>query len=354
MLCGDRCEISLDVISKLHKKRNSNSQLQDAEKMNTPVYTLQPAGTLEDVTSVDILCGKSKKCFNHSGNRRFRFLVSFNLDRYKEAKSRKEKSSVVASVLCQIRDSGGKFLILNVDDKVVLATEKMAKEKISHALRDKTPFPGMKVAREQLRRRLGNHASRCEHYHYLVANERILQVDLPSDQHAADDKVERILTEEIELLSSNSPHNDDVAVTIASTAQLQSVSSSTEDLRQPTPPILQDEESSWKIANVVNARSSRVSSSCGKQESLESQQSWGEHFTRREMVNEASMNTRKKSETPFGTFLLMSDDEAGQNLLEEEEDVISDWWNLSEDLPPNFTEDDCENLVAMLDYASSL
>lgn len=328
--------------------------------MNTPTYrcdTLQPAGSFEDVTSVDILCGKSKKCFNHSGNRRFRFLVSFNLDRYKEAKSRKEKSSVVASVLCQIRDSGGKFLILNVDDKVVLATEKMAKEKISHALRDKTPFPGMKVAREQLRRRLGNHASQCEHYHYLVANKRILQVDLPSDQHAADDKVEHILTEEIELLSSNSPHNDDcvgATITIASTTQPQSVASSTVNRRQPTPPILQDEELPWKIADVVDARPSRVSSNCGNQESQESQQSWGEHFTRREMVNEESMNTRKKSETPFGNFLLLSDDEAGQNLPEEEEDVIAEWWNLSEDLPQNFTEDDCENLVAMLDYASSL
>lgn len=311
-------------------------------------HALRAVGALEEVTSVDILCGKSKKCFNHSGNRRFRFLVSFNLDRYKEAKSRKEKSSVVASVLRQIRNAGGRFLVLNADEKVVLASEKVAKEKISHALRDKTPFEGMKVARERLRIRLGEDASPCEHYHYLVANERLLRVDLPSDQHAADDKFERILAEEIELLSY---HRDAPvaggATSIAFNKQPQfSASSSVEDPRQIKPPNVQ-EGLPRKIGDVINGRSNVFGHSRPQSRSV-----WGELFTR-EMIDEANTSSSWRTETEFEPSLVMSDGQSENDLLEEEEDVIADW-NLSEDLPHNFTEDDCENLVAMLDYASSL
>lgn len=60
----------------------------------------------------DVICGRGKKCYNHVGNSRFRQKVATMLDEYSKAKSKLDKSGVLAIVVDRIRaDSpGGGFV----------------------------------------------------------------------------------------------------------------------------------------------------------------------------------------------------------------------------------------------------
>jgi uncharacterized protein (DUF1330 family) len=94
----------------------------------------------------DVICGRNKTAFNNIGNRRFRFTIALNLPQFVNAKSRKDKSSVIEKIKEVVHQSGGKFLMmqdeqqeLTGDDTPVVWTELNTKQthlKIGHALRD--------------------------------------------------------------------------------------------------------------------------------------------------------------------------------------------------------------------------
>jgi hypothetical protein len=68
------------------------------------------------------------------GNRRFRITVSLSVDRYLAASTKIGKANVITSVLERVRANGGRFLRRNKDEWVEL-DDKLAREKIGHALR---------------------------------------------------------------------------------------------------------------------------------------------------------------------------------------------------------------------------
>jgi hypothetical protein len=53
----------------------------------------------------DVYCGRGSQCSNHIGNRRFNQLVLANLDRYCNATSRTEKTSIIYAVVDKVRES---------------------------------------------------------------------------------------------------------------------------------------------------------------------------------------------------------------------------------------------------------
>jgi hypothetical protein len=55
----------------------------------------------------DVYCGRGSLCFNHVGNRRFRDIVDENLQRYNDATTKFEKSSIIYEVVDKIRNDGG-------------------------------------------------------------------------------------------------------------------------------------------------------------------------------------------------------------------------------------------------------
>ena len=84
----------------------------------------------------DIVCGRQKAAFNSIGNRRFRVTMSLNLEAYMKAKTKIERSVLVASIVSYLKeDVGARFLKPNGQYYVEL-TENQAREKVSHALRD--------------------------------------------------------------------------------------------------------------------------------------------------------------------------------------------------------------------------
>lgn len=170
-------------------------------KNGVPVETIRP----EDVTSADILCGRDKRSYNHVANRRFRFLTALNLERYRETESRRAKTLVVHSLYNQILDNGGRFLVKRGkgdQEFYVTVSDKVAREKISHALRDKFPLSSLRNIKAKLQQqRRGDSASqRLVDDPFIDANDMLLQVELPEARHASDDHVEIILTAELETM----------------------------------------------------------------------------------------------------------------------------------------------------------
>ncbi|CAB9507082.1 expressed unknown protein [Seminavis robusta] len=86
----------------------------------------------------DVLCGRGKISFNHSGNRRFRHIISQSIDEYRQATSKWEKSLVAARLVSVIHASGGRFLKQKKDneDEWYELSASESKSKVSHAIRD--------------------------------------------------------------------------------------------------------------------------------------------------------------------------------------------------------------------------
>jgi hypothetical protein len=73
------------------------------------------------------------------GNKRFRFIIPYYLDSFKFSKSRKEKGKVVSEILQHIQMAGGRFLERDKCNPYcwLPVSTKLARMKVSHALRDK-------------------------------------------------------------------------------------------------------------------------------------------------------------------------------------------------------------------------
>jgi hypothetical protein len=117
------------------------------ELLSGPNFTdythLTPAGNNNNddeavitVEMYDVLCGRDKNAFNNVGNRRFRVVVAMHLDQYVNvAKTRKEKSAIIRTIIDRTKSCGGRFLALR-DGQYVVLTDRETHDKVGHAVRD--------------------------------------------------------------------------------------------------------------------------------------------------------------------------------------------------------------------------
>ena len=84
----------------------------------------------------DICCGRGKRNWNHAGNVYFRQLVQANVDRDLDAPNKTGKTSVVLSIVEQIRQDGAYFVKQNAEGKWYDIGDTQAREKVGHSLRD--------------------------------------------------------------------------------------------------------------------------------------------------------------------------------------------------------------------------
>jgi hypothetical protein len=89
----------------------------------------------DGVGPYDVLCGRHKAAFNNVGNRRFRITIELWLSKYNGVPSRTDKSLVIHEIVSLIKNNGGRFLHRSGGSWKEL-TEKQAREKVGHALRD--------------------------------------------------------------------------------------------------------------------------------------------------------------------------------------------------------------------------
>jgi hypothetical protein len=104
--------------------------------MNTTTFPMAEP-SIDRPGPYDILCGRCRLSFHHVGNRRFRVTIGLNLQQYKDAKSKREKSAVIVSVIRMLRDEvGARFLKKAKKAGFVEISAKLAHQKVGHALRD--------------------------------------------------------------------------------------------------------------------------------------------------------------------------------------------------------------------------
>lgn len=162
----------------------------------------------EEVTSFDILCGRDKQTYNHIANRRFRFVTAVNVERYKNLTTRRDKSMMVQSVYSQIIKAGGRFLVKRPHDQYYIpVSEVVAREKISHSLRDKFPTVAKQLrnyVRTKLRQDLVSKRYEDDFYHEITA--KLLDFEFPkSIQGCVDERdkqLDKLLTEVLETSCS--------------------------------------------------------------------------------------------------------------------------------------------------------
>ena len=53
----------------------------------------------------DVICGRGRNVFNHSGNERFRTIVAGYLDRYNQANAKLEKSYILSEIVTRVREA---------------------------------------------------------------------------------------------------------------------------------------------------------------------------------------------------------------------------------------------------------
>jgi len=95
-----------------------------------------------------ILLGKGSSIYNHSGNKRFRAIINNNVHKYRDASLRKQKTELVTKVFGDMKTSGFRFLKKDGDGVWRMIYDSNAREKLSHALRDR-----LREIRKSTRRR---------------------------------------------------------------------------------------------------------------------------------------------------------------------------------------------------------
>ena len=87
-------------------------------------------------TKFDILCGQSRICASHTGNRRFQVVLDTYAERYDAVTSKQEKMNLTKEIVGCIHASNGRFLKYKNGSWTEISNV-LARDKVSHALRTK-------------------------------------------------------------------------------------------------------------------------------------------------------------------------------------------------------------------------
>ena len=198
--------------------------------------------------------------------------------------------------------------------------------------------------------RLADLNRKTDDSHFIAANEWVLRVHLPDSDHATDDAAGRILTAEIESTRPKEAIPDPV-VSLFAEEQPHVLISSPAQSTLPRPklviprPVI-NQNSHGRRNGLVHASRS--------DESFDRHLSSLDHKTQDRLWN---LNTTFQPALAPPNVVLRDDSFYGVPDLEDKDNEhidmsVGDWHN-DGNLSHDFTADDCENLVAMLDVASS-
>lgn len=122
----------------------------EIDNMNCTTTGPLDRNIVSEPSEYDIICGRNSGAYNFIGNRRFRVTIEMNLQRYIDSPTREDKTKVIKSIVWMLKDQvGARFLKKESGTRVsangtrrrkaphyVIMTDKQAREKVGHALRD--------------------------------------------------------------------------------------------------------------------------------------------------------------------------------------------------------------------------
>lgn len=105
---------------------------------------------------LDVICGKGKKCFDHSGNQQLRKTTRLFLEEYSQAKTKIEKSRIVTKILqiVQRQSPEGGFVKFDLpSERWYEVSDHLAREKVGQQFRDSlhTKYRSSTKAKKRIR-----------------------------------------------------------------------------------------------------------------------------------------------------------------------------------------------------------
>jgi len=88
-------------------------------------------------SDVDVICGRGKGSLKHDGNARYLQLIRDNMDKYRSAQKKVDRSVIVTNIISSLRNEGARFV--RCEDRTGRWWEigdEEAKKKTGHAIRD--------------------------------------------------------------------------------------------------------------------------------------------------------------------------------------------------------------------------
>jgi hypothetical protein len=279
---------------------------------------------------------------------------------------------VVQSLVRQIRHAGGRFLqnCTAADgqrrDVWIEVSDKVMRDKVSHALRDKHPRSNIEYAKAimlSVHRRTGDGQWVCRDDHFVAAaNERLLRVELPERACTSAINVECILTHELESLALLSARDRVLAEECFSFFPIRpfiysSTAGLTEGLAGPyrqddsCPPnfIMNHQLNEELYGGIVGIH---CCDDCFLTRPLASKEEI------LDLENASAVSTQNPNCTKHQNLIGREVElhyviDIGDDNSVDRQDSVEHWTKNAVDLPPTFTAEDCEDLLATLDFASS-
>eukprot|EP00547_Thalassionema_nitzschioides_P013793 CAMPEP_0194249152 /NCGR_PEP_ID=MMETSP0158-20130606/19867_1 /TAXON_ID=33649 /ORGANISM="Thalassionema nitzschioides, Strain L26-B" /LENGTH=224 /DNA_ID=CAMNT_0038985611 /DNA_START=104 /DNA_END=778 /DNA_ORIENTATION=- len=98
----------------------------------------------------DVLLGRRSSCWKHFGNMALRDAVDSYFDVYEKSKLRVEKTMIIADIVNEIQEKGGRFLKKDDQEEWYVADKKISIEKVGHIIRDKRAVMRQQIKRKSL------------------------------------------------------------------------------------------------------------------------------------------------------------------------------------------------------------
>jgi len=96
----------------------------------------QPFKGIECPTQKDILFGRGWPKMSHPGNAIFRNVIETRLEEYNDARSKREKTMIAWSIVCDLKEIGSRFLKQEKCGWWIQVSNEVARQKVSIGLRD--------------------------------------------------------------------------------------------------------------------------------------------------------------------------------------------------------------------------
>ena len=122
--------------------RHSPHQVKETKQIQKITMMTIKCTTEENISNLgpfDVLCGRDKQSYNNVGNRRFRIMISMNLQKYMKCETRTERSKMILGLIYELSQYCGQLRFLKRvkgSNTLVQLDYKQSREKIAHALRD--------------------------------------------------------------------------------------------------------------------------------------------------------------------------------------------------------------------------
>jgi len=133
---------------------------------------LQFDSTVISLGKYDVICGRGRIAFNHTGNKRFREIVQSNLKKYSDASTKSEKSIIVSLIMRLVRLQGNFVKYTREKGRFENVHERLAREKVGQVLRDILHTQYRSSTEAKKKRRLAQKQQRDAQIKQIVTNNK--------------------------------------------------------------------------------------------------------------------------------------------------------------------------------------